>query len=358
MATQAGPGPPMITIGASAGGIEPLMQIVGAFTTDLPAAVMVVVHGPSGSRSALPSVLSRAGRLPAEHPEDGDHIRPGRIYVGVPDRHLLVQDGVLRLSGGPQVNRTRPAIDPLFQSAAVSHGERVIGVVLSGALDDGTAGLAAIKSQGGITIVQDPDDAVFPSMPLSAIETVEPDHTLPADEIGALLVRLATSMPIPHRRRAPMPHHHAASGDESALGAYGATVPSVEEAEDPPGEISPFGCPDCGGTLWEIDRNGVLVFHCRVGHTYSPRHLLDAQADGVENGLWQAFRGLEEQASLARRLHQIALSEGHPTSARRFAEQEAQARRRAESIRRVLPVPAFREGTEDVDEGTEEAREA
>lgn len=345
----------MIAIGASAGGIEPLTRILGGLQADLPAAVMVVVHGPSGSRSALPSVLTRAGPLPAHHPTDGERIHLGRVYVAVPDRHLLVQDGILRLSSGPQVNRTRPAIDPLFQSAAVSHGPQVIGVVLSGALDDGTAGLAAIKNQGGITIVQDPDDAVFPSMPQSAIEAVAPDHTLPTDEIGELLVRLVTSMPVTNRRQVPMPHPHPVI-QETAV--QGAEVPSVEEAEDPPGEVSPFGCPDCGGTLWQIDQNGVLVFHCRVGHTFSPRHLLDAQADGVENGLWQAFRGLEEQASLARRLQHVALSEGHSFSARRFAEQEAQARRRAASIRRVLSVPALRAELRELDEQVDEAKRA
>src|SRR5688572_19965913 len=183
----------IVVIGASAGGIEALIEITRGLPADFPAALFVVVHLPSYGRSLLPEILSRAGKLSAVHPQHGDEIVPGRIYVAPPDKHLLLRDGHIHVMHGPRENRQRPAIDPLFRTAAVSFGPRVVGVVLSGNLDDGTAGLQAIKLQGGTAIVQDPDTAVYQGMPQSAIENVDIDFVLPVNEIAAKLVVLANT---------------------------------------------------------------------------------------------------------------------------------------------------------------------
>lgn len=180
-----------IVIGASAGGVEVLIRLVGSLPADLPAALFVVLHTPANHTSRLPQILARHGKLPAAHARDGEAIAPGRIYVAPPDEHLLAQDGSVRLSHGPRENHTRPAIDVLFRSAANAYGERVVGVVLSGTLWDGTAGLIAIKRQGGVAIVQDPEEAGFAAMPRNAISGDHPDWVLPLADIATTLVRLA-----------------------------------------------------------------------------------------------------------------------------------------------------------------------
>ena len=185
------PGHDIIVIGASAGGVEALMGVVRALPSDLPAALFVVLHIPPDGASALPHILAAAGQLPAAHPRDGDPIEHGRIYVAPPDHHLLVEEGRVRVTRGPRENRYRPAVDPLFRSAARAYGSRVIGVVLSGMLDDGSAGMIAIASRGGIGVVQEPQDALFPGMPQSAIKNDSPAHIVPVAEIGPLLDRLA-----------------------------------------------------------------------------------------------------------------------------------------------------------------------
>ncbi len=180
----------IVVIGASSGGVEALIRLVGGLPADLPAAVFVVVHLPSGAPSVLPKILDLSDPLKAVECEDGALVRPSHIYVACPDRHLLVEDGRVRSVRGPKENRHRPAVDNLFRSAAVAHGPRAVGVVLTGDLDDGTVGLAAIKRRGGVAVVQDPEDALFSGMPLSALECVEVDYCLPLSEIAPLLSRI------------------------------------------------------------------------------------------------------------------------------------------------------------------------
>src|SRR5215212_7258202 len=182
----------IVTIGASSGGVETLIKLVGKLPADLPAALFVVVHFPPAAPSVLPKILDRSGPLPAVGCEDGELIKPGRIYVARPDLHLLLEDGRVRMARGPKENRYRPAVDTLFRSAAVAYGPRAVGVVLSGALHDGTVGLAAIKRRGGVAVVQDPDDALFDGMPRSALEQVEVDHCLPLSELAPLLTRVVS----------------------------------------------------------------------------------------------------------------------------------------------------------------------
>ena len=322
------PGRDIIVIGASAGGVEALKQLVHGLPADLPAAVFVVLHVPPHGPSVLPRILTRAGRLPAAHPADGQPIRPGTITVAPPDYHLLVKPGHVRLTRGPRENGHRPAADALFRTAARSYGGRVVGVVLSGVLDDGTAGLAAVKRAGGLAVVQHPDDALYAGMPQSAIDNVAVDYTLPVADLAALLTRLATEpAPAPHPGLSP-------DGDKEADMAE--LEPGAVHAHHRPGTPSAFGCPECGGVLWELRDGDLLRFRCRVGHAWSADSLLAEQSDGLEAALWSALRALEEQAALSRRMADRAVARGHTGSAEVFAGQSRDATAHAEVIRRVL----------------------
>lgn len=301
----------LVVIGASAGGVEALQRLVRHVPRSFPAPIVVVLHLPPTAVSHLPEILSRAGPLPARTARDGDHLTRGTIHVAPPNRHVVTADGHLQLVEGPRENGVRPAIDPLFRSAARSYGARLIGGVLSGTLDDGTAGLAAIHAAGGVTFAQDPEDAISPGMPESAIENVPIDHVVRADEIGDLLVDL-----LRHDR------------------AEARAVPGRHSR--PPSRTTDLVCPECGGVLRQFDENGVVRFHCRVGHNYSPETLYDAQDGRLEASLWAAIRALEEQAGLARRLAETARRRGAPRSARRFEDREREAAERADVIRQAI----------------------
>jgi two-component system chemotaxis response regulator CheB len=318
----------VVVVGASAGGVEALVRLVQGLPSDLPAAVFVVLHITPDSASALPKILSRAGALAAVHPVDGEPIQPGRVYVAPPDRHLLLTPRRVHVVHGPRENGHRPAVDPLFRTAARAFGPRVIGVVLSGTLDDGTAGLAAIKMRGGIAIVQDPSDALFPGMPRSALENVPVDAVLPVGEIPARLVELVNE---PVTGSAPPVSHEMDMEARMAELDEGA----VHNSERP-GSPSAFSCPDCGGVLWELADGELIRYRCRVGHAYSPDTLSTKQVEKLEDALWIALRGLEEQAALALRLAERAAERGQPKIADRFESRHRDAQDQAEVIREVL----------------------
>jgi two-component system chemotaxis response regulator CheB len=331
------PGPSIIVIGASAGGIDALKHVVHGLPADLPAAVCVVLHVPAHGPSILPKILSRAGRLSAAHPADQEPLRPGRIYVAPPDYHLLVKPGHVRVTRGPRENSHRPAADALFRTAARSYGPKVIGVVLSGVLDDGTAGLLAVKQGGGLAVVQHPADALYPGMPESALNNVEVDHSLPAAELPGLLTRLAAE-------RAAIDDRPGLAGDQAQEADMAELEPGATHANHRPGTPSGFACPECGGTLWELTDGDLLRFRCRVGHAWSPESLLAEQSDGLEAALWSALRALEEQAALARRMAERAGKRGSTSAVEVFERQAREATTHAELIRRVLlhrrPDPA------------------
>lgn len=318
------PGRDIIVIGASAGGVQALSAVIQDLPPDLPAAVFVVLHISPDGYSALPSILSRSGLLPASHPADGEVIRPGRIYVAPPDRHLAIQNSHVHLSRNASENGHRPAVDVLFRTAARWYGPRVAGVVLTGNLDDGTVGLAAIKKCGGVAIVQDPKDADYPGMPTSALANVEVDHVLPAAGIGGLLDRLLYE---------PRP-------------AGGVICDEVEEEPDAMGiwqdpqssgsEPSNLTCPECGGTLFEKPGERPLHFRCRTGHAYSPESLLSEQFHSLEGSLWAALRSLEENASLCRRMEERSRQHGNTFSTKRYEKRAEEAEKHAEALRRIL----------------------
>ena len=305
-----------------------MQRLVASLPKDYPAAVFVVLHLAPQGTSVLPDILSRAGSLPALHPRDGDPIRLGRIYVAPPDNHLLLEDGRVRVMRGPKENRHRPAVDPLFSSAARWYGPRVIGVVLTGSLDDGTAGLLSIKKAGGITIVQDPAEAFCGDMPRSAIDTVKVDYVRPLKQIGELLQKLL-----------PAEVADNGAGKTSRLRKETRIAEldmSAIEDENRPGNPSQFACPECGGVLWELDGEEMLRFRCRVGHAYTANSLSVEQSVAAEGSLWAAMRALEEGASLAKRMAQRAARMHHSRLEKRFREHARSKMEHAEVLRQLI----------------------
>lgn len=298
--------PYAIVIGASSGGVSALLELVAGLPDKLNAIVGVVLHVGS-QRSILPELLSRRGKKwRAIHPEHGQPLEPGIIYVAPPDHHMLFAGESIRLSRGPRENHARPALDPLFRSAALEWRERVIGVVLTGDLDDGTAGLAAIKACGGTTIVQDPATAFEPSMPASALANVRVDHCLPLPGIAPALARLVHG----EKRLAPVP---AAPGvvREHALFEGRNAMEHLAVAGTP----SALTCPECGGGLWEIKESRPLRYRCHTGHGYSARSLDSAQAGMAEHALWSSLRALKERELLLRRLADVSEATGDAAQA-------------------------------------------
>jgi two-component system chemotaxis response regulator CheB len=232
----------VIVIGASAGGVEALRTIASGLPADLPATILVVLHMSREGSGLLAPLIDRAGPLRAVQPSDGDRLEKGRIVVARPDHHLVLQDGHVRVMRGPKENRARPAVDPLFRSAALAYGPRVVGVVLTGSLDDGAAGLAAIKRRGGLAVVQDPRDALFPSMPRSALHAVRADHVVPVSEMAALLARAAAS-----------PAGSGPGPDDETLRVEVAMSAGEPEDIDKLGAQSPYSCPECGGVLNPVE---------------------------------------------------------------------------------------------------------
>ncbi len=314
----------IILIGASAGGVQALTELIAGLPADFPAAVFVVLHVSPYGRSAMPVILSRAGKLPATHAADGEPVRMGQIYVAPPDHHLVVQDGVVRLSRAPTENAQRPAVDVLFRSGAQAYGRRTVAVVLTGNLDDGTAGLAVVKRHGGTAVVQDPEDADYPSMPHSAIMNVEVDYVLPLAGIAPLLVELIRE---PLEDLEPEPEDLDMKEE-------------LEHGHDPEeqGVPSDLTCPECGGSLRESRVEEVVHFRCRTGHAYSPETLLAKQDDVVEAALWAAVRSLLENAALARRMER-RMGQGsrlHHGAEQRYERRAEEAERHAEILRRLL----------------------
>lgn len=248
----------IVVVGASAGGVEALIRLVERLVFGLPAAGFVVLHVPGDGTSVLPQILARSGSLPATQAIDGEPIVCGRIYVAPPDHPLLVHHKQVRVAHGPRENRHRPAVDPLFRTAARAYGERVIGVILWGSLDDGTAGLLAIKARGGITVVQEPADALFTGMPRSALDCVSVDHVLAAQEIGAVLATLT--------RRSVTGKGTKMSGAMATEAARAELDPAPMQRAERPGVPSPFSCPECGGVLWELQEEALTRFQSRTGH--------------------------------------------------------------------------------------------
>ena len=284
----------IVAIGTSAGGVDALKRLVAALPPDYRGALFIVLHISPESHSELPGILTRAGALPAVSAIDQMPLEHGRIHVAPPDFHLLVERGLMRVVRGPRENRHRPAIDPLFRSVALAYGPRAVGVVLTGNLDDGTAGLWAIKSCGGTTIVQEPNEADHPEMPMNALMHNRVDHRLPLAGIAALLTRLAQETPDPFEPQDP-PH---SLEDELQSAKLSRSTHGMGAL----GRLSPFTCPACRGALWELEEGEHLRYRCHTGHAYSQASLLVDQGAAVEESLYTAVRSMQEKAAALRRL--------------------------------------------------------
>jgi two-component system, chemotaxis family, protein-glutamate methylesterase/glutaminase len=292
----------IVVVGGSAGAVEASKRLVASLPADLPAAVFVAIHRGAERPTYLPEILDAAGPLPALQAEEGMAVAPGRIYVAPPDCHLLVGRGHAHVRRGPKENRTRPAIDPLFRSAAVTCTTRVVGVILSGSLDDGTAGLLAIRRCGGLGVAQDPREAEHDGMPRSAVAHGAVDHVRSLREIAPLLARLAAE-PCPPPVEPP---------DELRMEAL---IAAQELLMDPDqqrilGKVSPLTCPECHGALYEIREGGFLRFRCHTGHAFSAGALRSAQEEAWERALYQALSSQEEQLGLLRRMAEDARERG------------------------------------------------
>ncbi len=328
----------IIVVAASAGGVAALCQLCRQLPTSLPAAVFVVLHI-GAHDSQLPEILRNSGVLPAVHPQDGETVSHGHIYVAPPNRHMLLDGRHIRLTHGPKEHHTRPAADPLFRSAALSHGPRTIGVVLTGHLDDGTAGMQAIKACGGVTVVQNPQDAEAPNMPTSVLENVSIDHCVHLGQLGATLVAL-TAQNLPLQQRAQPPRQlileHQASLQEG----------QIMDSLTILGHPSTMVCPECTGTLWEINDSRPPRYRCHTGHAYSLLSLAYQQEAVVEASLWGAVRALQDRENLLRKMAELALNEGLPSQASHQTAEADKANEKARLLKQLVEQ-GLAQGDED-----------
>lgn len=306
--------PVVVGVGASAGGVEALIGLVRALPAGLPAPVLIVLHlAPTGT-SVLAGILGRHTALTVAAARHGDALRPGHVYVAPPDQHLRLHDGVVTLDREPRINGHRPAVDPLLQSIAETYGPRAVGAVLSGTRDDGTLGLARIKAAGGRCYVQDPDEALYPSMPENARRAVDVDGVLGVDALAAAIA--------------------AAAQQADAVAATNGGGMEISERR-----ATRLSCPDCGGVLFEEIEHGVDRFACSIGHVYAPESLDEEQARQLESALWAAVRTLEDRADLLRRMARRAAARANEHTAAVHEAEAAQSLRRAEMIRQIVAEP-------------------
>ena len=317
----------IVVIGTSAGGLEALTAVVNPLPFDLPAAIFVVQHmAPYGDAEALLRSLRKKTALTCKLAEDGERFRHGRLYLAPPDCHLLVKERRLLVTKGARENRYRPAVDTLFRSAAVAYGPRVIGVILTGLLDDGTVGLQAIKKCGGLAVVQNPKDAAYPEMPQNALDMVAVDHCVPLADMAHLVETLVQAPP---GNRATVPK------DIQAEAVIAERVVSDVGKVDGLGKQVPYNCPNCGGGLWKMDHPNVQRYRCHTGHSFTASSLLASQSEKIEETLWTSLRMFEERKNL---LHSMGRKEAG-LGRRSFIERAEETDVHIQRIRAMLLAP-------------------
>jgi two-component system, chemotaxis family, protein-glutamate methylesterase/glutaminase len=328
----------VLAVGTSAGGVEALIFLAGHLGRGFPASILVTIHLPPQARSELDALLSRAGPLPAGFASDGEIAKKGRIYIAPPDRHLLLTGERFALGEGARENNCRPAIDAMLRSTAVCCGPRAIGVVLTGTMGDGASGLWALSQCGGLTVVQDPHDAAFPEMPLTAMNRSKPDHVAPLADLPALLNKFVRQPAGPEVVCPP------SIKIEVEIARNGGA--SMERMDDL-GRRSVLACPDCGGVMWEIDEQDLVRYRCHVGHTYTAEVMSLALDENLRRALATAQRALEERVALARKLENQAIAAGQRMLADTWAEKASEFEREMmvirDSIRRMERISAASE---------------
>lgn len=317
----------IIVVGASVGGVEALSNLVAQLPEDLAATLFVVQHTLPTAKGQMAQILDRAGPLTATLAQDGESFEPAHIYVAPPDHHLIVKEGYVRVTRGLRENRVRPAIDPLFRSAAVAYGARVVGVVLTGLQNDGTAGLLAIKRCGGIAMVQDPTDALYPDMPLSALEHVEVDYCVPLLKMGPLLYRLVQEPPAV---TPPVPKDLLLE-----VGIAENPADNTDCARELGKPVS-LTCPECGGPLWELRQEKLRRYRCRLGHAFTPESLLEGQSEVIEYALWAAVRTMEDRVRILSSLAHGRREHGQSSVAKLYETRALELKAQAQQIRQML----------------------
>jgi two-component system chemotaxis response regulator CheB len=322
----------VVVIGGSAGALPALRQILEQLPASLPACILAVLHTAAEGDGFLPDILERASSLPVAFAKNHDPVVPGRVYIAPPDFHLIVTSSGLRVVHGPRENGFRPAIDPLFRTAARECGSRVVGVILSGGLSDGTYGLSVIKQHGGVAIVQNPEDAIVTSMPANALNAVNVDYVRDASDIAATIERLSRE---PDPESAPEGDGEMARSREvePQLPVENSEVTEMATRFGPPSALT---CPDCGGALWEIADDRLVRYQCHVGHQYAPDALESEQRATIDSALWSAVRVLEERADLKGRLARRAAANGLEHVSDEYAKAAREAHGQAQTIRAVL----------------------
>jgi two-component system chemotaxis response regulator CheB len=321
----------IVVIGASAGGVYALKELVRVLPADLSASIFVVQHVSPYAPSLLPQILNHVGKIKAIHPADGQLIEAGCIYIAPPDHHLLIEGDKILVKKGPKENRFRPSIDALFRSAAYSYGSRVIGVVLTGLLNDGTSGMWTVKRLGGVSIVQQPEDAEFASMPESVLEYVDVDHVVPLTEMAQLLGQLTQEI-APSSEELPKEEIVRIETEiDIAAQVNGFDMGIINK-----GELTPLTCPECHGALVRFKEGKLIRYRCHTGHAYTASALLSEVTQSVEATLWNSARGLDETVMLLEQSAQAFASTGEQDSANQFYEKAQQVRERGNKIRALI----------------------
>lgn len=309
-----------------------MRALLGGLPAGFPGSLFIVLHTSSESPGVLADILDHSCPMKVRYAEDGERIAAGRVYVAPPDRHMILEPGIVRVTRGPKENRFRPAVDPLFRSAAQVYGPRVTGVVLTGGLDDGTSGLWAVKQLGGVAIVQEPREAVAPSMPLSALQHVRVDHRLPVSDIPAMLDRLASTQ-ADEEIRFETPHdvrieiRIAAEEEPTAAG--------VMELGDP----SKYACPECHGVLLQLKEEGRIRFRCHTGHAYTVSSLLSEMDERIEESLWNSLRAIQEREILLRHVATHLSDADHGAVAEELRARADETHEWAELVRQAVMEP-------------------
>ncbi len=330
----------VIAIGGSWGSITAILELCKGLSSDLQAAICIVIHLSPRFPSQAAQLFAARCPMPVVAATDGARLESGRVFVGQPDRHLIVQDGTIRLGDGPRENQARPAIDPLFRSVGVSYGARAVGLVLTGLLDDGASGLADLKRCGGVTVVQNPRDAEAAEMPLAALGATAIDYRAPLADLGALLEMLTRQPAGP----SPPPPDDVRLEVEIALGR-----PIGAEDMARLAEPSALSCPACGGVLSQMRRAPPLRFRCQVGHAYSAETLNREQEGSVDEAMRVALRIVEERSTLTRKMAAEARNAGRKASAALFDKTAEEARKQSEVLRGAIMDALRRDRAPDVE---------
>lgn len=317
----------MIVVGASAGGVQALMQFVTCLPESFNGSIFIVLHIPAYSPSSLPDILSRCSSFKAIHPKDGEKIQEKTIYIAPPDHHLLIEDKKVLVKKGPKENRFRPSIDALFRSAAYSFGPRVIGIILSGVLDDGTSGMWTIKRLGGFTIVQDALEAMHPQMPLNVQEFVDVDHSIPVAEMCKVIEQIQNK---------PVANKPSTEKMDMEMLEIEITIAKQDNAFAMgiinKGELTSFTCPECHGALVRLIEGNIIRFRCHTGHAFTASALLAGITQTIEEALWSSMRAVEECTLLLCKLKDDFTKAGNTKAAAFFATAEQEQRERARVI--------------------------